>query len=183
MPEPWPVIESIVERDYRVFTLRRDRAVSPRTGGAHEFIVLESRDWVNVIPITPQGEVVMVRQYRHGIRQVTLEIPGGLVDGEDGDPQEAARRELLEETGYEPREIRPIGAVHAQPAIQDNRCHTFLALDCRRVAEPVPDAGEDLRVVTFPVAEVPSRVAAGEITHGLVLAAFYWYELWKGALR
>ncbi|GAB4273025.1 MAG: NUDIX hydrolase [Deferrisomatales bacterium] len=178
MPKPWPLVESVVEGNFRVFTLRRDRAVSPRTGSTHDFFVLESRDWVNVIPVTPEGDVVMVTQYRHGIRDVTLEIPGGILDGHDEDPLEAARRELLEETGYAPGRILPIGTVHAQPALQDNLCHTFLALDCTRVADPDPDAGEDLRVVTFPVREVPERIAAGEISHGLVLAAFYWYELW-----
>lgn len=179
MPKPWPVVSSTVEADYRIFALRRDRAVSPRTGEPHDFIVLECRDWVNVIPLTPDREVVMVCQYRHGIRELTLEIPGGLVDREDADPGEAARRELLEETGYAPRELLPLGSVHAQPAVQDNRCHTYLALDCVPVAAPAPDAGEDLRVVTVPVDEVPRRVAAGEITHGLVLAAFYRYELWR----
>ncbi|MHB8762771.1 MAG: NUDIX hydrolase, partial [Deferrisomatales bacterium] len=154
MPRPWPLVQSTVEGDYRIFTLRRDRAVSPRTGAEHDFIVLETRDWVNVIPVTPEGEVVMVRQYRHGVRGLTLEIPGGLVDREDGDPAEAARRELLEETGYAARELVHLGTVDAQPAFQDNRCHTYLALDVVRVAEPAPDAGEDLRVERVPVAAV-----------------------------
>jgi 8-oxo-dGTP pyrophosphatase MutT (NUDIX family) len=179
MPEPWPLVETVLEGDYRIFRLRRDRARSPRTGEPHDFYVLETRDWVNVIPLTDQDEVVMVRQYRHGVRDVTLEIPGGILDHHGEDPGEAARRELLEETGYAPREMVPLGAAQAQPALQDNLCHTYLAQGCVRVADPEPDAGEDLRVVVFPLAEVPARVASGEIRHGLVLAAFYWYELWR----
>lgn len=177
MPKPWPLVESTLEGDFRIFRLRRDRAVSPRTGAALDFYVLETRDWVNVIPVTPEGDVVLVRQYRHGIRSATLEIPGGLVDDED--PAAGAARELLEETGYAAREFVHLGTVDAQPALQDNRCHTYLALGAVAVAEPRPDAGEDLVVERFPLAEVPERVRRGDITHGLVLAAFYWYELWQ----
>lgn len=179
MLKPWPVTESVVEKDFRIFTLRRDRAVSPRTGAAHDFYVLETRDWVNVIPVTPQGEVVMVRQYRHGVREVTLEIPGGIVDHEAEDPRDAAERELLEETGHRAGRWVHLGSVQAQPALQNNLCHTYLALDAVPVAEPTPDAGEDLHVVTFPLDDVARRVHTGEIGHGLVLAAFYWYELWR----
>jgi 8-oxo-dGTP pyrophosphatase MutT (NUDIX family) len=179
MPKPWPVVESAVERDFRIFHVRRDRAVNPRTGTAHDFFVLESRDWVNVIPLTPSREVVMVRQYRHGVRQVTLEIPGGIVDEDDPDPRTSARRELREETGYTASQWLHIGTVQAQPALQNNLCHTFLALDAVRVGEPSPDPGEDLRVVTVPLSEIPDRMKAAEISHGLVLAAFYWFELWQ----
>ncbi len=176
-PRPWPVVRSTPEADYRIFAVRRDRAVSPRTGREHPFIVLETPDWVNVVPVTRDGDAVMVRQYRHGLRQLTLEIPGGMVDAGE-DPAESARRELLEETGYAPDRLVPLGWVHPQPAFQTNRCHTYLAVDCRRVTEPSPDAAEDLEVVLVPVASLPDRVAAGEITHGLVLAALYRYELW-----
>lgn len=183
MPKHWPVIESVVERDFRIFTLRRDRAVSPRTGAPHDFYVLETRDWVNIIPVTPQGDVVMVRQFRHGVREVTLEIPGGIVDHEAEDPKDAAARELLEETGYRAPEIVHLGTVQAQPALQNNYCHTYLALSAVEVAAPAPDAGEDLRVVKFPLDDVPRRIRTGEISHGLVLAAFYWYDLWKAGNR
>ncbi len=178
-PRPWPVVCSTPVADHRIFAVRRDRAVSPRTGEEHAFIVLETPDWVNVVPVTRDGDAVLVRQYRHGLRQLTLEIPGGMVDADDRDPAESVRRELLEETGYAPDELVPLGWVHPQPAFQTNRCHTYLALGCRRVAEPSPDAGEDLEVVLVPVDELQDRVAGGEITHGLVLAALYRYELWR----
>jgi 8-oxo-dGTP pyrophosphatase MutT (NUDIX family) len=143
-----------------------------------DFFVLETRDWVNVIPVTPAGEVVLVRQYRHGVKELTLEIPGGLVDP-DEDPATAALRELQEETGYSAGEVIPLGAVQAQPAIQNNTCHTFLARGVTRTAAPVPDDGEDLQVVTVPLGELEDRVRRGEIAHGLVLAALYRLGLWR----
>jgi ADP-ribose pyrophosphatase len=183
MPKPWSVIESVSEGDYRVFQLRRDRALNPRTGTAHDFFVLESPDWVNVIPVTVDREVVMVRQYRHGVKDFTLEIPGGIMDPEDLDPAQAALRELREETGYWSEDLRHLGTVQAQPALQNNLCHTFLALNAVCVAEPSPDSGEDLNVVTIPLEEIPGRIRADEISHGLVLAAFYWLELWNREQR
>src|SRR4030042_6958442 len=100
IPEAWKLLSSRLERSFRIFNLRTDRASSARTGHAYDFYILESPDWVNVIPITPHDEVVLIRQYRHGIREVTLEIPGGIMEGKDS-PEDAARRELIEETGYE----------------------------------------------------------------------------------
>jgi len=174
MPEPWPLVRSQPGPSYRVFSIRTDTAHSPRTGREHDFYILESADWVNVIPLTPDRQVVMVRQYRHGIRQVTLEIPGGLV-GPDDTPLEAARRELLEETGYQAEEITFIGAAHPQPAVLNNRHLTFLATDVRRTAVLDLDEGEDIEVVLVPLSEVKRKIAGGEITNGMVILAFYWY--------
>jgi ADP-ribose pyrophosphatase len=89
-PKPWRVLSSRVNESFRIFNLRIDRAYSPRTQAAHDFYILESTDWVNVIPVTSRGEVVLIRQYRHGTREVTLEIPGGIV--EHGDTPEMPRR-------------------------------------------------------------------------------------------
>ena len=105
-PKPWKLISSREEAAYSIFNLRIDRALSPRTNASHDFYVLESADWVNVIPVTPEKEIVLIRQYRHGLREVTLEIPGGLVEDSDSS-LEAARRELREETGYEAAHWRP----------------------------------------------------------------------------
>jgi len=118
-PKQWKLLSSRSDESYRVFNLRTDRARSPRTGKDHDFFVLESPPWVNIIPVTSDDNVVMIAQYRHGIRSVTLEIPGGLV--EDGDTLEgAARRELQEETGYDGNDLISLGSVHPNPAIQNN---------------------------------------------------------------
>ena len=145
-------------------------------GPAHEFLVLDCPDWVNVIPITPQGEVILIRQWRQGIAASSLEIPGGMVDpGET--PAQAAARELCEETGYEPGRLEELGWVHPNPALFNNRCHSFLARDAIRVAEPRLEETEQIEVVKRPLAELARQVRDGGITHALVLAALCLYLL------
>lgn len=172
LPKPWDIVSSARRESLRIFNLRVDRAVSPRTGKAHDFYVLESADWVNVIPITPEREVVLIRQYRHGTREVTLEIPGGIVEPGDS-PPEAARRELLEETGYEAGELIELGFVHPNPAFLDNRCYFFLAPGALSTGLPSQDEKEDIHVLLKPLAEIRGLIRAGAITHSLVVAAFY----------
>jgi len=175
-PEKWKIISSRRDKSYRVFSLRTDRAVSPRTGMDHDFFVLESSSWVNVIPLTSRNEVVLVRQYRHGIRDITLEIPGGLVEKEDT-PQNAAIRELYEETGYRAPEMTLIGSVHPNPAIQNNLCYTFLAKDASPAGDQHQDEKEDIEVLLRPLSEIPRLIREGTITHALVLAAFYRFYM------
>ena len=164
---------------FKVFSLRRDELESPRTGGRHDFYVLEAPPWVNVVAITEDGQMVLVEQYRHGIGAMTLEIPGGIVDAGES-PRETAERELLEETGYRAASLSLLGVTHPNPAILDNRLYSFLAAGARKVAEPSQEAGEDISIVTVPVAEVPKLVRAGRITHALVLAALYYLSLPEG---
>ncbi|MCB9420965.1 MAG: NUDIX hydrolase [Ardenticatenaceae bacterium] len=179
MVRKWEKLNSQHLADYRIFTVRQDKRVSPRTGREHQFYVLESQDWINVIPLTPEGKVVMIHQFRHGTAEITLEIPGGIVDNEDGDPAVAARRELLEETGYAAGDIVHIGTVAPNPAFLDNRCHTYLALDARWVQQPQFDGAEDIAVEEFDLAEVPELIRNGRINHALVIAAFYHYEHYR----
>jgi ADP-ribose pyrophosphatase len=177
MIKPWTCLRSRRNHSFHIFSVRTDRVVSPRTGGEHDFYVIESGDWVNIVPLTADGQVVMVRQYRHGAGRVTLEIPGGLV--EPGDTaSEAAARELLEETGYRAGDWVKIGEANPNPAIFANRCYTFLARDVRAVAEPAPDSTEDLEVELFPLDRIPELIRSGEIDHTLVIAAFHWYFLY-----
>lgn len=182
--KPWPLVNTKTILDARVFTVTQDRTLSPRTGLECDFYVLHTPDWVNIVPITAEGELVLVRQYRQGIREATLEIPGGTMDPQDGSPEEAARRELLEETGYAAERLRLLGWVHPNPALQNTRCHTFLAEDARLVAPQSPDDSEDLEVLRISPGEAAERVRRGEITHALVLCALVWaFGLQPPALR
>src|SRR3954471_12039120 len=135
---PWRHLDSRRLAATPVFGLDAHRRSSEETGREAEFYVLDAPDWVNVVATTEDGMLVLVEQYRHGVERVTLEIPGGMVDLGDATPEVAARRELLEETGYSADRWAHIGTVDPNPAIQSNRCHTFLAEGARQVAAPAP---------------------------------------------
>ncbi len=179
MIKPWPTIHSRRVGDFRIFTIRSDRRVSPRTRQEHDFYVIDCVDWVNVIAITPERQLVMIEQYRHGSETVELEIPGGMIDPEDASPEMAGSRELREETGYEGEAPRVIGQVFPNPAIQSNRCFTVLVENCRNLHPLELDQAEDLITRLVPLEEIPQLVAAGKIRHSLVVVALFHHELWQ----
>ena len=155
--------------------LKLKPAFRPGPAGHTNFFVLESGDWVNVLPITPSGQVLLVRQYRHGTKEVTLEIPGGLVDPGQT-PEQAGARELLEETGYTCSELKLLGRVRPNPAILDNWCYSYLAEGVEKVAEKELDEAEDLELVRVDLSEFSDMIARGEIDHSLVLCAYLFYR-------
>lgn len=176
LPKPWIHEEIELLQDCRVFRVARARARSPHGGEGHTFYRIDADDWVNVVPVTPEDEIVMVRQYRHGAREVTLEIPGGIVDpGET--PAEAAARELLEETGYRGADPETLGSVNPNPAVFGNRCHSFVIRDAERVAAIQNSATEETAVELVPVGELARLLTGGAIDHALVVAALYRYAL------
>lgn len=174
MPEPWPLVRSALDKSYFAFSIRTDTVRCPQTGQEYDFYVLESRDWINIIPLTPDDQVVMVKQYRHGTREICLEIPGGLPEPGDT-PADTAQRELLEETGYEAKEFIFLGSACPQPAILNNHSITYLARDVRKIQAPQLDEAEDIEVVLVPLSDIPDLIREGEITNAMVVLAFYWY--------
>ena len=161
--------------DYRVFRTERVRRRHPRSHQERTFSVIHAPDWVNIIAVTPERELVFVRQYRHGIDDLTLEIPGGMVDkGEE--PCFAAQRELREETGYTSETWVELGSVAPNPALQPNQCSTWLALDATLTHNTEWDAGEVMEVLKIPETRVAQLIAQGQINHALVVVAFYWYD-------
>lgn len=165
--------------DFHVFKVSRRRARHPRTGEERTFSVIESADWVNIVALTAAGDVVLIEQYRHGTETVTLEIPGGLVEPRES-ALDAARRELREETGYTAPTWRHLGFVEPNPAIQTNRCDTFLALGAARTDGVDFDPGEVIEVALRPLSAVPELLRSGAITHALVVAAFAHFSLEVG---
>ncbi|MEZ4472579.1 MAG: NUDIX hydrolase [bacterium] len=178
----WTPVDEDPPTDYRVFTVKRRRASHPQTGQIRTFSIIDAPDWVNVIALSPADDVVLVRQFRHGTADLTLEIPGGMVDPGES-PLEAAQRELLEETGCRAAAWLPLGVVEPNPAIQSNRCHTYLALDAVGAAAQSLDPGEIIRIEAAPLADIPSLVATGEIRHALVVAGFFHLLRMAGGWR
>ena len=169
----WQVVRTELLADCRVFKVRRDVSHDPRDSREHDFFVIEAPDWINVVPLTTEGQVVLIEQYRHGSKKVTLEIPGGMVD-EHESPEETAARELLEETGYRAGAIELLGRVRPNPAIQNNWLHSFVARDCVLAQAPQLDSAEQIEVRLALLEDVPRLIATGAIDHALVIAAFYY---------
>ena len=181
--QPWPDLGAQSVGNFRIFKLRSVRRRSPRNGVERDFYVMDCADWVNVIAITAENELVLVEQFRHGVAAVELEVPGGIMDPGETDPVAAGLRELREETGYVGEGGIEIGCVLPNSAIQSNRCRTVLVRQCRRVGELELDDSEDIAVRLFPVSEMAHLVTEGRIRHSLAVAALYHYELWLRSFR
>jgi 8-oxo-dGTP pyrophosphatase MutT (NUDIX family) len=177
--QPWPKISSRPLGDFRIFSVRSVTKRSPRTGLPHDFFVIDSVNWVNVIALTPDRRIVLVEQFRQGTDTVELEIPGGTMDPADTSPEATGVRELREETGCEGENPRVIGRVFPNPAIMSNTCFTVLVENCRMAAATRFDQTEDLVTKLVPVDEVPGLVASGKIRHCVVVAALFHFELWR----
>ena len=179
MIKPWPQVYSKSLGDFRIFSIRSDQKISPRTEQPHDFFVIESVNWVNVVALTPDDQLVVIEQFRHGTNTVELEIPGGVIDATDTSPVAAGLRELREETAYEAGEAEILGQIFPNPAIMSNTCFTVLARNCE-LRHPIQlDGGEDVLTRLVPVSQIPDLVRTGKIRHSLVVVALYHFELWR----
>ena len=174
----WGVLSSEVLLTLPWFRLRTDRCELPDGRIMPKYYVLEFQNWVNVVALTKDGSVVFVRQFRQARECYTLEIPGGGTNKDEA-PLEAAKRELLEETGYSSNDWQLLGEQAPNPALQNNLMYTYLAKDCEKISEPTPDAFEDLETVLVEEKQVDQLVKSGEINHSIVLGSLLLYRLAK----
>lgn len=171
MIRPWPLLGSEPVLDAGLLRVTRDRARSPRTGGERDFHVIRMVDWLMVVALTVDHKLVMVRQYRHGSRETSLEVPGGLDDGDAESTEQGAARELAEETGYGGGSWSFLGQLRPQPALLSNRAWIYLAQEVQATTAAELDAGEDIEVVLLDTREIQARIASGEINNAMTVAA------------
>lgn len=170
----WDILKETHLEHYRIFDISSLQCQLRNSQKKFDFYVINTSNWVNVIPVTTDGCVVFVKQFRHGIKKITLEIPGGMVDKNES-PLSAAKRELQEETGYFSDKWTEIGALYPNPAIQSNICHTFLAENCIPKFSQETDENEDIICLKIPINKIRELIQSGQIQHALVLdALFFW---------
>ncbi|MGZ3693189.1 MAG: NUDIX hydrolase [Bdellovibrionota bacterium] len=159
----------------RIFDLFNIGFKSEKSGKEGQFDIIETKDWVNVLAITDQNEAIMVRQFRYGISDLTLEFPAGMIETGQT-PLEAAKRELREETGGTATSIEPIGVCHSNPAIFNNRCFHYVAKGVVAAEAQELDEYEEIEVVRVPLANIDQMIAEGKITHALALLTWYFFR-------
>ena len=167
-PSPWDMQENNLHADCLIFEVRKQRLKRRSDGLEGEFFVLDTNDWVNVLALTPDDKIILVRQFRYGSKEQSLEPPGGVVErGED--PVIAGLRELQEETGYVGEEPKLLGVVRPNAAILSNRCHVILVRNAHKTAALNFDQHEELVTELYPVKKLKEMVRRGEITHSIGL--------------
>jgi len=170
----WTVLGSTYIVQDRWLSLRSDTCRMPDGRTVAPYYVFEYPAWVNVVALTEAGTVVLVRQYRHGLQRTLIELPCGCVEAQDASPLAAAKRELLEETGYASERFVETGRLSANPATHTNLTHCFLATDVRRVAEPALDDSEQLEAMLVPLDEVIERTNDGLFLQALHVSSLFF---------
>jgi 8-oxo-dGTP pyrophosphatase MutT (NUDIX family) len=165
--KPWKVLETSYFRP----RFRIDKC-ELSNGNLLDATIFEFRAWANVVALTKNGDVVLVRQYRHGVCDVLWEFPGGVVE-EGEDPMDGAKRELLEETGYTSSNLIQVACLYPNPALQTNTLYCFLALDAEKVGGQNLDAGEDIEVDLMPLNKLIEMATHGEFPHALMAAVLF----------
>ena len=174
--ETWKRTSSKQIADCRVFRVREDFCERSSDNTTGTFFVIENPDWVNVIALTKEKKVVLIEQFRHGTGEITLEIPGGMMDTGES-PETAAQRELAEETGYTSETFISLGKSRPNPALQNNWIYHYLAVDCEKTTETSFDEHESIVAKLVGFNKIPELISTEQITNSLVLTAFYMLSI------
>ena len=175
--KPWKVLETSYFRP----RFRIDK-VELSNGNLLDATIIEFRSWANVVALTKNGEVVLVKQYRHGVREVLLEFPGGVIEDDEG-PIEGARRELLEETGYIASDLIDLGRIYPNPALQTNTQYCFLALDVKKASEQNLDVREDIEIELMPFEDLIELAKTCQFPHALDIAVLFQALAYLGRIH
>lgn len=178
-PKAWKRVRTGVQHDFQILRVREDVFGDPRDLSEHRRVIIDADDWANVVALTPDDKVVMVRQFRFGSGTDALELPGGVVDAGET-PEAAVVRELNEETGYRPGTVEGVGWLWSNPAHFTNRVHTFVARGCERVHDGRLEGAEDLIVELVDRSAIPRLIRQGEIRHALHVAALHLARIAEG---
>jgi len=167
----WKILGQETVCDFKLFKFYRRDLLNTHKNSEHHFYVMDTPDWVNIIPLTTEGNLVFIRQYRAGTDEITTELPGGVIDAADGSPIVAARRELEEETAYVSSRLTLLGEVHPNPSFMANRCFFVVERNARPLGKTHFDPGEDIETFEMPPEDARRALAEGTITHAITLAA------------
>lgn len=177
MIKKWETIDRQKVDNFKIFDLEWVTRKHPDWNKQSKFVVLQSASWVNLIPITKEGNVLLIEQYRHGTDEVTLEIPGGLIE-KDEEPRIAGERECFEETGFKGKGYaKLLGTNIPNPAFINNKCYSYVWNECEKYGHQQLDGHEDIAVVEVPLKNIRKMILEGKIQHSLVLNAFFFYFL------
>ncbi|MDD3468746.1 MAG: NUDIX hydrolase [Thermoguttaceae bacterium] len=175
LEDHWELLDSRTVYEHSVLRVRKDHYRLHPEGREGDFIALDMRDWVNIIPVTSDREIVLVRQFRHGTRQMSLETPGGVIDSGET-PEMAAVRELREETGYVAESVRLLASIYPNPALQQNRGYFVLAERCRKLEATELDPFEDIECIRMTHDQLQQAIRTGILNHGLPLLGLAYYD-------
>ncbi len=167
----WKILGQETVCDFKLFKFYKRNLLNQHKNSQHHFYVMETPDWINVVPVTSEGKIVLIKQYRAGTDEITIEIPGGVIDNTDASPLAAARRELEEETAYVSNELSLLGSVHPNPSFMSNTCYFVLAKDVKHTGKINFDPGEDIETFEMEIDEIKEAIKTGKIKHALTVAA------------
>ena len=172
----WHINSSEVDYENAILKINRNKCLHPEKGVSHDFFVIDTYNWINVVAITEEGEFILVKQHRLGSDEFTIETPGGVVDPDES-TADCARRELAEETGYRGGEVHLLNSSWSNPAIMSNRIDFYLIDNCIKTGEQNLDDAEDIEIITARGEEVIEMIRNGEISHSIAVTALSLYFL------
>jgi ADP-ribose pyrophosphatase len=171
--EKWQILKSQMIIDHQWCQVRQDQVKLPHGQIIDDFFVNVRPDIALILPLTCQNEIVFVKQYRHGVGEILLELPAGAFLPEEENPILAAKRELVEETGYIADDLIPLGILYDNPVKDTNKIHLFLAKNVHKSGEQTLDITEDIEVILIPINQVMTMINQGKITvSGTITAIF-----------